>query len=298
MKPQKTAWIFENGEPGGHACMPGGCLLYLNFRSSQLLSSVMIRSERAKRVSSAAERREHRDMERIGIIGAMEVEVETLKKDMRIERTLKKAGMEFCQGVLKGQEAVVVRSGIGKVNAAVCTQILVDDFQVKAVINTGIAGSLQAKIDIGDIVVSEDLVHHDMDVSALGYEPGQIPQMDVFAFQADQKLAQLATKVCREVNPDIGIFAGRVVSGDQFVGTSQAKERIVERFQGCCTEMEGAAIAQAAYLNQIPFVVLRAISDKADDSATMDYPTFERQAADHCVRLVEKMMEVLSRSEG
>lgn len=237
-------------------------------------------------------------MDAVGIIGAMEIEVEALKKDMKVERILKKAGMEFCQGMLKGQQAVVVRSGIGKVNAAVCTQILVDDFQVKAVINTGIAGSLQAKIDIGDIVVSEDLVHHDMDVSTLGYEPGQIPQMDVFSFRADQELAELAKKVCQEVNPEIQVFSGRVVSGDQFVGGPQVKERIAETFQGYCTEMEGAAIAQAAYLNHVPFVVLRAISDKADDSAVMDYPTFERQAADHCIRLVEKMMEVLSRSEG
>lgn len=237
-------------------------------------------------------------MNTVGIIGAMDIEVEALKKDMNPEHIVKKAGMEFCVGELKGQKAVVVKSGIGKVNAAVCTQILIDDFQAEAVINTGIAGSLQPKINIGDIVISKDLVHHDMDAVAFGYEPGQVPQMEAFSFEADEKLSKLAGEVCKRVNPEIQVFYGRIVSGDQFVAKKAVKDRIVRTFQGYCTEMEGAAIAQTAYLNRVPFVVLRAISDKADDSASMDYPTFERQAAQHCVRLVENMMEVLSRSEG
>ena len=237
-------------------------------------------------------------MNTVGIIGAMDIEVEALKKDMNPEHIVKKAGMEFCVGELKGQKAVVVKSGIGKVNAAVCTQILIDDFQAEAVINTGIAGSLQPKINIGDIVISKDLVHHDMDAVAFGYEPGQVPQMEAFSFEADEKLSKLAGEVCKRVNPEIQVFYGRIVSGDQFVAKKAVKDRIVRTFQGYCTEMEGAAIAQTAYLNRVPFVVLRAISDKADDSASMDYPTIERQAAQHCVRLVENMMEVLSRSEG
>lgn len=233
-------------------------------------------------------------MNMIGIIGAMEVEVETLKDRMQVNKVVKKAGMEFCEGVLESHPVVVVRSGVGKVNAAVCTQILIDDFEVKAVINTGIAGSLKAEINIGDLVVSEDLVHHDMDAVNFGYPLGQIPQMDVFSFKADEKLAALAEEVCKEVNPEIQVFHGRVVSGDQFIADKNVKKRIVENFNGYCTEMEGAAIAQAAYLNQIPFVVLRAISDKADDSAKMDYPTFEKQAIIHSVRLVEGMMKRLT----
>lgn len=233
-------------------------------------------------------------MNRIGIIGAMEVEVDTLKKDMKVKRTVQKAGMEFFEGVLAGTEAVVVRSGIGKVNAAVCTQILIDDFGVNAVINTGVAGSLKPQINIGDLVVSTDLVHHDMDAVNFGYPLGQIPQMDVFSFTADESLRTLAKKCCEEVNPDIQVFEGRIVSGDQFVADRTTKEKIAENFDGFCTEMEGAAIAQAAYLNRVPFVVLRAISDKSDDSATMDYPTFERKAAEHSVRLVEKLLDTLS----
>ena len=229
-------------------------------------------------------------MKKTGIIGAMDIEVEQLKKDMDIRREVKKAGMNFCEGVLKGQEIVVVRSGVGKVNAAVCAQILIDEFQVDAIINTGIAGSLNADIDIGDIVISTDVVHHDMDAVNFGYEPGQIPQMDVFSFEADKELADRAEKVCREVNSDIKVFRGRVVSGDQFVADKAVKERISGLFHGYCTEMEGAAIAQAAYLNKIPFVIIRAISDKADDSASEDYPTFEKKAVEHSVRLVEGML--------
>ena len=230
-------------------------------------------------------------MKKIGIIGAMDIEVAGLKADMEIKREIRKAKMDFCEGVLKGHDVVVVKSGIGKVNAAVCTQILVDEFQVDAVINTGIAGSLNAKIDIGDIVISTDVVHHDMDAVNFGYEPGQIPQMDVFSFAADETLAKLAEEACLEVNPEISIFHGRIVSGDQFVADKAVKERIVNLFHGYCTEMEGASIAQAAYLNEVPFVILRAISDKADDSASEDYPTFEKKAAQHCINLVEKLLE-------
>ena len=232
-------------------------------------------------------------MKTIGIIGAMEVEVARLKADMEIQREVKKAGMEFCEGILMGQKAVVVRSGIGKVNAAVCTQILVDEFQADAVINTGIAGSLNADINIGDIVISTDVLHHDMDAVNFGYEPGQIQQKDVFSFVADEALASKAEAVCNKVNPEIKVFRGRVVSGDQFIADKATKNRITELFHGFCTEMEGAAIAQAAWLNKIPFVIIRAISDKADDSAEMDYPTFERQAIIHSVRLTEEMVRRL-----
>lgn len=232
-------------------------------------------------------------MNKVGIIGAMEIEVAALKEKMCDIVTTKKARMEFFQGKLNGKEVVVVRSGIGKVNAAVCTQILVDDFQVEAVINTGIAGSLKNEINIGDIVVSTDVLHHDMDAREFGYCRGQIPQMDVFSFAADPKMREKAVACCQKVNPEIGVFQGRVVSGDQFVADSKVKNDIVQEFAGFCTEMEGAAIAQAAYLNQIPFVILRAISDKADNSATMDYPVFEKRAAAHCVRLVEEMVTVL-----
>lgn len=229
----------------------------------------------------------------IGIIGAMEEEVELLKEKMTDTVIIEKAGMKFVKGTLKGQTAVVVRSGIGKVNAGICTQILADEFQVGTVINTGIAGSLKAEINIGDIVLSTDTMQHDVDAREFGYPLGQIPRMETLTFLADEKLRKLAKEVCEEVNPDIQVFEGRVASGDQFVADKETKEKIIENTQAYCTEMEGAAIGQAAYLNKIPYLVIRAISDKADDSAHVDYPTFERQAIRHTVNLVSSMMERL-----
>lgn len=224
----------------------------------------------------------------------MDVEVDALKKEMENKTVTVKAGMEFCQGILKGQNVVIVRSGIGKVNAAVCTQILVDVFHITRVINTGIAGSLNAGIDIGDVVIATDLVHHDMDATNFGYPLGQIPQLDVFSFESDKEISEIAAKACLEANPDIHVFRGRIVSGDQFISNKEVKNRITDNFEAYCTEMEGAAIAQTAYLNKIPFAVIRAISDKSDDSATMDYPTFEAKAAQHSVNLVNKLMEALA----
>ena len=229
----------------------------------------------------------------IGIIGAMEEEVAALKEKMEIKRVLKKASMEFCEGTLQGKPVVVVRSGIGKVNAGLCTQILADVFEVKKVINTGIAGSLDARIDIGDIVISTEALQHDMDATQFGYPMGQIPRMETLAFPADEEMAKIAKEACEAVNPEIKVFSGRVVTGDQFIANKEVKDRIKTNFDGLCTEMEGAAIAQAAWLNEIPFVIIRAISDKADDSAEMDYPTFERQAIIHSVRLTEEMVRRL-----
>ena len=229
----------------------------------------------------------------IGIIGAMEEEVAALKEKMEIKRVLKKASMEFCEGTLQGKPVVVVRRGIGKVNAGLCTQILADVFEVKKVINTGIAGSLDARIDIGDIVISTEALQHDMDATQFGYPLGQIPRMETLAFPADAEMAKIAKEACEAVNPEIKVFTGRVVTGDQFIANKEIKDRIKTNFDGLCTEMEGAAIAQAAWLNEIPFVIIRAISDKADDSAEMDYPTFERQAIVHSVRLTEEMVRRL-----
>lgn len=229
-------------------------------------------------------------MKKIGIIGAMELEVEELKQKMDVRRKEEKASMEFWEGTLNGTEVVIVRSGIGKVNAALCTQILCDLFQVSHIINTGVAGSLKNEIDIGDIVVSVDALHHDVDVRVFGYPLGEVPQVGCLAFPADKHLVELAVSSCKDVNQDIHVYEGRIVSGDQFVSDKQVKENIIKNFQGFCVEMEGAPIAQAAYLNHVPFVIIRAISDKADDSAEMDYPTFERAAAAHSAALVEHML--------
>ncbi len=231
---------------------------------------------------------------KIGIIGAMDVEVANLKEAMKTEREVVRAGMRFCEGTIGGTEVVVVQCGIGKVNAGLCVQILCDLYDVTHLINTGVAGSLDEEINVGDVVVSIDAMYHDMDVTGLGYVPGQVPQMDVLSFAADPMLREAAVKACREAAPEIGVFEGRVVSGDQFICDRAKKNEIKKIFGGLCTEMEGAAIAQAAYVNGVPFVIVRAISDKADESVIVAYDVFEAQAARHCTSIIEHMVKSLS----
>ena len=220
----------------------------------------------------------------------MDEEVAKIKERLENVEVQTFGGMDFYKGNFEGKSVVVVRSGIGKVNAAVCAQILADRYQVSGIVNTGIAGSLMAKINIGDIVLSTDALQHDMDATNFGYPAGQIPRMDVLSFPADPKLLALAKECCGRVNPEIHTYEGRVVSGDQFISDQKKKDWLIETFHGYCTEMEGAAIAQAAYLNGIPFLIIRAISDKADNSANVDYPTFEAQAIIHSVNLMLEMI--------
>ena len=226
----------------------------------------------------------------LGIIGAMVEEVAKLKEKMEQVHIVEKAGMQFYRGSLCDHEVVIVKCGVGKVHAAMCTQAMIDLFPVDGIVNTGIAGSLNAEINIGDIVISTDAVQHDMDATGFGYKPGVIPRMETSCFKADPALVAAAKEACAKAVPEVRAFTGRVVSGDQFISDRAVKNRISQQFGGMCTEMEGAAIAQAAYLNKIPFVVLRAISDKADDSALVDYPAFEKQAIRHSVALVENFI--------
>ena len=229
----------------------------------------------------------------LGIIGAMEVEIEKLREKMTGVKTQTVAGMTFYQGMLEGKEIVLVRSGMGKVNAGLCSQILVDRYSVDGIVNTGIAGSLKNTVDVGDIVLSTTAVQHDVDATGFGYPIGEIPQLGIKEFPADEHLLRVAQECCRKANPDIHTFTGRIASGDQFVSSREKKTWIRDNFDAYCTEMEGAAIAQAAYLNGIPFLIIRAISDKADDSADVDYNEFEAKAVEHSVRLILAMLKEL-----
>lgn len=227
----------------------------------------------------------------IGIIGAMDEEVAKLKECIEDVEIKTFASMEFYKGRISEKEIVIVRSGIGKVNAAVCAQILVDQYHVSAIINTGIAGSLNADINIGDIVLSKNALQHDVDAVAFGYDLAVIPRMETSIFDGDENLIKIAKEVCKEKLNDINVFVGRVVSGDQFISEKAKKEWLIENFNADCTEMEGAAIAQTAYLNHIPFLIIRAISDKADDSAHMDYPEFESMAIKNSVLILKSIIE-------
>ncbi len=229
----------------------------------------------------------------IGIIGAMEEEIRGLRRQMNILRIEKRAGMDFYIGELAQKECVLVCSGIGKVNAAACAQILADRFEVKHILNTGIAGGLKEALNIGDIVLSTDAVQHDFDCSAFGYPLGGIPRMRTSEFPADPALCALAMRCCREENPEIGVFAGRVASGDCFVSSREKKAEIASRFDAWCCEMEGAAIAQVAYLNEIPWLIIRAISDRADGTAASEYEAFQNDAIEHFLKLTLRLLREL-----
>lgn len=234
---------------------------------------------------------------KLGIIGAMRQEIETLLEKMEDKTFRNIAGSAFCGGKLEGLDTVVVQCGVGKVNAALCAQILCDCFGVTHLVNTGIAGSLCAELDIGDLVVSRDAMYHDMDCHVVNYPVGQVPGMDVLAFPGDEMLIRCAFEAAESVHPG-HTRIGRVASGDQFVADQAQKETIIRVTDGLCTEMEGAAIAHTAYRNGIPFVILRAISDKADNSAEMDYPTFETLAAHRCAEVTTAMARRLRDAEG
>ncbi len=229
----------------------------------------------------------------LGIIGAMDIEVAALKEAMEAVTVTQAAGMEFYEGKLETLPVVVVKCGVGKVNAAVCAQILCTRFGATHLVNTGIAGSLNGSLDIGDLLVSRDAMYHDFDCCHFGYAVGQVPGMEAAAFPADPGMIELARAAAEAVHPG-HVQLGRVASGDQFVCSKEKKQAIIDQTGAFCTEMEGAAIAQTACRNGVPFVILRAISDKADDSAEMDYPTFEALAARRCAAVAQALAAKLA----
>ena len=229
----------------------------------------------------------------IGIIGAMDEEVLTLKEKMDIKEVRSIASLEFYIGNLHNTSVVVVMGGIGKVNAAMCTQVMIDCFHVDAIINTGVAGALSDELEIGDVVISLDMVQHDMDATAFGYAIGQVPRMDVFSFKADEHLISIAERAADVLPQSTNVFVKRIVSGDMFVAGKDKKTWLVDKFDGFCTEMEGAAIAQVAHINKTPFVIIRSISDKADDSAEMNFDEFVTLAANNSCKMIEKMLELI-----
>lgn len=228
--------------------------------------------------------------DKTGIIGAMEEELALLKAGMKIDNTVTIAGMEYCEGALDGKKVVVVQCGMGKVNAGICAHTLINAFGVNRVINTGVAGSLDNAIDIGDIVVSTDAVQHDYDVSPIGFARGEIPYTGRYAFPADEELRAQAVNAVKKAASDVKVFEGRVCSGDQFISSHGQKDAILANFGGLCCEMEGGAIAQICYLNGTPFVIIRAISDKADDSEEMSFEEFKKASAERCAAVVRYMI--------
>lgn len=226
----------------------------------------------------------------IGIIGAMDEEVAALMQEIILKRKEAKANMEFHCGILWDKEVVVVRSGIGKVNAAVCTQILIDDFSVDCVINVGIAGGIGENIYPGDIVIGTDLVQHDMDTSAFGDKIGQIPRLNTYEFLCDKALVNNALEACKTLT-EANSFTGRILTGDQFISNIDKIKWLRSEFSGLACEMEGGSIAQVCYLNNIPFVVIRSISDNANNGAHMDYEKFKFIAVENSTTILRQMLK-------
>ncbi|MEY7998667.1 5'-methylthioadenosine/adenosylhomocysteine nucleosidase [Clostridium sp. Mt-5] len=229
----------------------------------------------------------------IGIIGAMDEEVEILLSKMKLEKVQVKANMRFNSGKLYDSEIVVVRSGIGKVNAAICAQILIDDFNVDNIINVGVAGGTAEDIYPGDVVIANSLVQHDVDTSAFGDKIGQIPRMNTYDFKCDRDLIERAQMACKKIE-NIKNFTGRIVTGDQFICSTEKIKYLNREFNALACEMEGGSIAQVAYLNNIPFVIIRSISDNANNGASMDYKKFAPIAIRNSTEILKNMIMNLS----
>lgn len=228
-------------------------------------------------------------MNKIGVIGAMEEEITLIKDAMNDIITFEHAGLIFYTGTMKGKKLVVVRSGIGKVNAAMCTQILIDKFDIDAIINIGVAGAIADDLEVGDIVVSTELIEHDFDVTAFGHKKGIIPRMDSSVFRASSDLVEKAMLSSKDLG-GIYVKKGIIVSGDIFVSSAELKDALQIDFKADCAEMEGAAIAHVCMLNKMPFLVIRAMSDKANGEAPSNFDEFVLEAAKNSKQLIINML--------
>ena len=228
----------------------------------------------------------------LGIIGAMSEELEILLTDMELEDTTVKAKMTFHRGKLWGKDVVAVVCGIGKVNAAICTQLLISKYEVTHIINVGVAGGIGKEIYPGDVVIATNLVQYDMDTTAFGDPMGQIPRLDTFDFKCDEHLIEVAKAACDKAG-DFNTFSGRIVSGDMFVASLEKIQWLEKEFGALSCEMEGASIAHVCYLNSIPFVVIRSISDNANNGAHMDFEKFTPIAVKHSTAILKEMVTSL-----
>ncbi|MBC8079074.1 MAG: 5'-methylthioadenosine/adenosylhomocysteine nucleosidase [Gorillibacterium sp.] len=229
---------------------------------------------------------------KLGLIGAMNEEVVFFHEHMQEVVHTTHAGVEFYEGRFYNLHVVVCKSGVGKVNAAICTQVLIDQFLCDAIVFTGVAGALDPQLEIGDIVVSEECMQHDMDVTPLGYARGIIPYQATSVFTAHPELVRIAMEAGQRLSVS-RIVSGRILSGDQFIANRETVMTLRQELNGTCAEMEGAAVAQVCVMNDIPFVVIRSMSDKADGSASVNFPEFAHQAAENSFRIVREMVQIL-----
>jgi adenosylhomocysteine nucleosidase len=227
----------------------------------------------------------------IGIIGAMNEEIIELKEVMENIQEEKKVNLTFYKGKLRGKDVVLVECGIGKVNAAICTTLLIDHYKVDKIIFTGVAGGVNPEIEVGDMVISTELIQHDFDTTAFGNEHGVIPRMATSVFKADEELKKIAVEVALEKFGKEKVWTGVILSGDQFVASGEKITWLREKFNGECTEMEGAAVAHVCSLFNTPFLILRSISDKANHEADVDFTEFVHLAAKNSKDILEGILD-------
>lgn len=227
----------------------------------------------------------------VGLIGAMEVEVESIKAQLKNREVLSISGIEFNRGELEGVPVIAAVCGIGKVFAAVCAQTMILRFGVRSIINAGVAGGLDPRLKLGDIAVATSFCQHDMDTSPIGDPVGLISGINKIYFEADPVLTQAAEKAASELK--INWVAGTVASGDQFIADQIKKDSIQKTFGAIAAEMEGAPIAQVCYINSVPFAAIRAISDDASGNAPSSYESFFKEAAEHSIAMTKKIVSSL-----
>lgn len=225
----------------------------------------------------------------IGIIGAMEPEVEALIAALEEKACDEVSGIKFYTGILAGKRVVIAKCGIGKVFAAICAQTMILKYSPSLLVNTGVGGALASGLTTGDIVIADSLCQHDMDTSPIGDPKGLVSGINVIYFESDKRAGEILLSSAAE----LGLKArlGRIATGDKFIASSEDKNRIIADFSADACEMEGCAIAQTAFVNNVPFAVVRAISDSADGEATMDYPTFLGIASKNSTSLTLSLVE-------
>lgn len=229
---------------------------------------------------------------KIGIIGAMDIEVDELISSMKSIEKQEISGIDYYAGSLEGRDVVVAKCGVGKVNAAICAQTMILKYSPFMIINIGVAGSLDSKLKIADLVISDFVVQHDYDITAFGYEAGYISGLNLVKIPCDQELIHKLESAAKLLE-DTNVFVGTVASGDQFVSNKQKKDSIVNNFKALCTEMEGASIGHTCYINKVKFCIVRSISDNADGSAHMDFPQFSLLAANKSSALIKNFLQNL-----
>lgn len=231
-------------------------------------------------------------MIRVGIIGAMDVEVERICQNISGPILHQLCGLDFLEGFLAETPVVVVRSGVGKVNAALCAQLLITKFKITHLINTGVAGALASGLNVLDLVISTEVMYHDVDATNWGYENCTVPGMPR-TFVANQELVKIAAAACEKLFPNKTIIQGIIASGDQFIGSNEMKNKIKELCNPACVEMEGAAIGHVASINRIPFVVIRCMSDMADDNGESTARFNEKEGGDISAQVVCAILQSL-----